>query len=174
MQSSSKAEPAIYPRWLVLFLVLALTGLTTACTPSTAKAKNLGSLEEISYEYGSFHSGYWSYELKKSVPGPAPTDQTQISFQAQGMNGVDMDIDTIVESSVLADLEDIIMQHNIISWNGFKESDSDILDGFDFSLKARFSNGSIIASGYMLYPPNWDQGHQALSEYLQELANAHS
>ena len=124
------------------------------------------SILSISYEYGSFSGGYWSFDLR--------LEDGHVFLSAQGSNGVDLEIKSQpVPDNALVELQNIIADHDIILWNGFSKRDDDILDGYSFELDINYENGAELhASGYMMEPDNYKQGHAALSEYLLALAEA--
>lgn len=114
------------------------------------------------YDYGSYNGGYYEYEISKS--------KEKTIFTAYGLNGVDLNIETEVETSTLNDILEIVKEQNIASWNNFSKSDDNILDGYSFSIEIKFKNGETInAHGYEKYPKNYDITHKALSNYLEKL-----
>ena len=137
---------------------------------SEGQPENLSSARilSISYEYGSYFGGYWEFDLS--------LDDGQVLFYAQGSNGIDLEIDgRIVPDSVFDELQNIITDNDIILWNGFSKQDTDILDGYGFALNIDYENGTkLSASGYMMEPGNYEQGHAALSEYFLALAENYS
>ena len=137
---------------------------------SGAQEVNSSSARIVSifYEYGSFFDGYWDFDLH--------LEDGQVLLSAQGSNGVDLDIKSqLVLDNVLVELQNIIADHDILLWNGFSERDDDILDGYSFALNINYENGTELrASGYMMEPDNYKQGHAALSEYLLALAESHN
>ena len=129
-----------------------------------------GSLKEFSYRFGSFNSEDWTFHVL-STPDPV-AGGVQVRFTAQGRNFANLDVDAIVESSVLVDLDQIIRANNITWWNGFDQSNPDVMDGWDFRLEAVYSDVTITARGYMEFPRNFHPGHDALETYLKDLAYA--
>lgn len=72
-----------------------------------------------------------------------------------------------IDKSVLLDIENIINEHKIYTWNGFSKRNNSIMDGSGFKLIVDYFDGSKIkAEGYMKYPKNYDEGDKALSDYL--------
>lgn len=114
------------------------------------------------YDYGSYFMGYFEYDISKS--------NEKTTLTAHGYNGVDLNINTEINSSALNDILEIVKEQNIVSWNNFSKSDDNILDGYSFSLYIEFKNGETInAHGYEKYPKNYDIAHKALSNYLEKL-----
>ena len=140
-------------------------GKTSTVPPNP---ENMGSLLAFEYNYGSYTGGEWEFKIINQTTDIASSPQ--YLFTARGYNGVDMDAKGFVEAGVIDDLAKLIYENGIISWNGFNERNSDILDGYGFKLIAQFDSGTLIASGYETYPDDYRRGHAALAEYLNALA----
>ena len=137
---------------------------------SQSEIEKLGALTSFEYNYGSFNGG--AYEFMIININETTSDAPVYRFIAEGSNGVDMYANAEVGADVLADLKEIIVSQNIFTWDGFDKRDKNLLDGYGFDLTVAFENGSIEASGYEKYPANHAQGHRALSEFLEALANS--
>lgn len=118
---------------------------------------------EFSYEHGSYFGGYNDYHLYYTEEGIA-------HIEAIGYNGSELNIDKDIDESVFGEIEKIVNEQEIYKWDGFDESDNDILDGSSFSLKIMYKDGqSINAHGYMKYPDNYRIASDALTDYLNTL-----
>ena len=63
----------------------------------------------------------------------------------------------------------VLQEHDIESWNGFHEADTEIMDGIGFSLRAAFSDGSVIeANGYMEWPDHYVAAAEAIHELFRD------
>ena len=144
-----------------LAAVAGFTGCTAAPKPSY---ENEGLCTEFSYHFGSYHGGYWEYDIYQ--------DGEQVYLTAQGFNGVELAVEKAeVDALVLEDLVRIVEENQIYQWDGYSKSDDDVLDGYGFGLAATFESGrTLSASGYMMYPKGYDEGHKALADYLWALA----
>ena len=125
---------------------------------------NTGKLVGISYSFGSFNGGYWEYEIVER--------DGKLYFTAMGSNGVDLDIDAKISEKELEKFEKIIEDRDILGWNGFSERDDDILDGYSFSLSADYEDTTLTASGYEIYPDNYETAHKALFDCFKELSDS--
>ena len=66
-------------------------------------------------------------------------------------------------------LEELLREHDIESWNGFNEEDTDFMDGIGFTLRAAFSDGSgIAANGYMEWPDDYIAASEAIRELFRD------
>ena len=149
-------------------LILGITGCGAEQSRPDAGSANSGPARilSISYEYGSSLDGYRDFDLR--------TGDGQVLFSAHGSGGVDLEINSRpVPDDVLVELQNIIDDNDIALWDGFSTQDTDIPDGYSFALSVNYENSTELnASGYMLEPDNYKQGHAALSEYFLALAEA--
>lgn len=145
------------------FAMITLLALLLCCLGASAEGLPPESSwpSEFSYSYGSFHGGYWEYELE--------WDDGRLMFEAEGKNGVDLDIKRAVQPDVMGQLQQIIEQHELDSWNGFKQSDRDVLDGYGFDLEYERDHIEYEAEGYMIYPENYEAAHEALAAFFEGL-----
>ena len=76
-----------------------------------------------------------------------------------------------IDSVFLNDLEKIIIENDIASWNGFDEADSSIEDGSGFKLEIKYVDGKEInAKGYMKYPANYKDIEKKIDDFLTTVA----
>ena len=119
-------------------------------------------ISSFTYEYGSYNNGYYKYTIS--------VEENEVIFTAEGHNGVNLNIDKKIDSSYLNELSNIINDNKIYSWDGFHKGKSGILDGYSFVINVDYKNGEKInASGYMKYPDNYDDCHEALVNFLQSI-----
>jgi len=149
---------------IVVILVIAVIVILTRYAGKDTKNKNKksydGEIVGIEYSYGSYHGGYREYEIY------IKNDKTYLV--AKGGNGIDLNINKRIDNSVLEDISEIIEDNKIYKWYGFDKSDKHILDGYSFSLIVKYKDGKEEkAHGYMKYPSNYEEGHKALSDYLE-------
>lgn len=80
----------------------------------------------------------------------------------------------IVDDQVFDDLKAIINEYRITSWNGFNKSEQ-VCDASSFTLNAVYDSGAEInASGYAVYPTNYYEAHEALTNFFEGLIAASS
>ena len=164
-----QANKKNYKIFIVLALIAVLAMLPASCgskdfpgrKPPVSDPKNPGNLTSFNYYFGSFHEGYWEYEVYEN--------NGDAYFLAHGANEADLYVTTRVDMSVLEDITKILIEKNVFDWDGFKGGDYEIMDGYGFGLRAVFGNRELIAEGYMKYPKNYGAGHNALAEYLEKL-----
>ncbi|MCL2818600.1 MAG: hypothetical protein FWD41_02590 [Actinomycetia bacterium] len=120
------------------------------------------TLVGFSYHFGSYWDGQWDFDIT-----PVEGSEGAYLFRGLGSNGVDLDVEETVDQSVLDEIEAIIQEKDIAQWDGFSQRDESIKDGYGFSFKALYGDGSTIeADGYEVYPSNYKAGHDALKTYL--------
>ena len=67
-------------------------------------------------------------------------------------------------------LKAIIRQYDMMSWDGFRGSDSMLLDGTHFYISFAFSDGtSVQASGYGMFPQGFGDASSALDAHFMQL-----
>ena len=68
------------------------------------------------------------------------------------------------------DLDNRLKQHDIGRWNGFSESDTSVLDGHGFNLKANLTlNKKVEAYGYMRFPKRYQEASKDIIGYLESI-----
>ena len=60
-----------------------------------------------------------------------------------------------IDNNTLEKIIDVLNKYNVSSWNGFHESDRNVLDGDSFSFSLKTTDNDISASGYMRWPTNY-------------------
>lgn len=114
------------------------------------------------YDYGSYNGGFWEYDIY--------IEENNTYIEANGQNGVDLRIDKQIDDSVLEDISTIINENEIYKWYGFDKRNTSIYDGYSFLLEVEYEDGEkASAKGYMSYPKNYDEGHEVLSNYLENI-----
>lgn len=114
------------------------------------------SLEGISYfsfaySYGRFGSERMTYKLQildgeyqALIINRGNKEETQESFA--------------VKEEFLKELTEILVSNHVETWNGFRESDSEVTDGNDFDLQMKNNkNENFVASGYESWPENYKE-----------------
>ena len=118
-----------------------------------------GNIIEFDYQYGSFFGGYYDYHLV--------LDGDVVHVTANGMNGVELEIDKEIDASILEDLSLVINTNKLERWDGFSKEDPHVLDGYSFYLSVKYDDGRTLeASGYEKYPKNYDKVHEEIVELL--------
>ena len=161
-----------YKIFIALALIAVLAMLPAACgskdfsdrKPPVSDPKNPGVLSSFYYSYGSFFEGEWVYMVYERGGN--------VYFLANGMNGVDLNVASRVEASVLDDITGILKEYKMFKWDGFDKIDYGVMDGYGFGLSAVYGEQELIASGYMKYPRNYWKAHEALAGYLGRLAES--
>ena len=156
---------------LLLAMAAALLG-GCACFRKEEKADetaDTGRLISFYYSYNVFRSRPFEYTIERT---PDQEGQERILFKAEGYSQNLFSIEEEIDEAVLEDLVRIMEEENILAWDGFRQYDMEVRDGFGFTLRAAFENRTITASGYMKEPENFKAGHQRLSDYLLTLVRS--
>lgn len=143
---------------ILKILVLSLV-ILVGCSSNKAYE---GNITEFEYNYGSFFGGYYEYHLV--------LDGDVVHVTAEGMNGVELDIDKEIDASILEELSLVINTNKLERWDGFSKEDPHVLDGYSFDLLVKYDDGRTLeASGYEKYPENYDKVHEEIVEILQAI-----
>ena len=122
-----------------------------------------GTIESFEYLYGSYFPGYCSFQITRIDNKPV--------LSVCGYNDIELNVEKPLREQDLAALAALINEAGIDRWDGFFESDSEILDGYSFDLAVSYDTGSTVrASGYMRYPAGYTSGHDRLTGFLFNLA----
>ena len=178
MENKSKIPVRIF----LIILVVSVSGSLIACggngllsgyTDKTTESQyhweyvplpaDTGKLIAFSYHFGSFNGGYWNYSIFEQ--------NGNYFFEGTGHNSVSLDVRGEVYEQTLVEISELIEENEIKKWHGFSGVNKNVYDGYGYKLEAVFENETLHASGYMLYPPGYETGHQALADYLGELAS---
>ena len=142
-----------------LFVLVIVILFITGCSKEKEFKSDIISFK---YNYGSYHSGYYEYSII--------LEDDKAMFRANGSNGVDLYIDKEIDKSYFEKLAKVINDNKIYKWNGFDETDKDILDGYSFELIVKYKDDSTLkAYGYMKYPDEYNIGHEALTNFLESI-----
>lgn len=156
---------------ILLLLVMCAT-LLCACA-DTQKEEEAGQTEDngklifLHYIYTDFRYRPFEYTIERMM---IDEERVGILFKAEGYSQGIIDVEAEIDEAVLDDIVRIMEEENIFAWDGFRQYNTEVRDGFSFSLNARFENRSILASGYMKEPENFKAGHRRLSDCLFQLA----
>ncbi len=158
----------------ILFLLIMGTALLSACAYSQKKEEagepmDAGRLTSFYYSYTDFRYRPFVYTLERKTD---EEEKEWILFRAEGYSDGLIFLEEEIEETILDDIVRIMEEENIFAWDGFRQYNTEIRDGFSFDMKAEFENRAIMASGYMEEPENFEAGHQRLSEYLLKLAQS--
>ncbi len=125
-------------------------------------------LKEFFYSFGSYHGGYWDYNI---YPVVDEFGEKRFRLRANASNGYYLDIDEYVDEKVLLDISKIVNENEIYKWNGFNFSNNNVLDGYGFRIELLYNKGNISARAYHNTPSNYEEGHNELRKYLNDLTN---
>ena len=152
---------------LIASLIACLGGCTKKFDPSTDDAFE-GFTNENLPEVSSFYvskSGSWgdgeaySFEVEYNKKGEIKKVSGHVKYGT-----IENDFTKPAEKSFTLPNEDyellcyLVKVCNVKSWDGFNKSDPDVMDGWSFSCKVSFKDGSSSDScGYMITPNNFSR-----------------
>lgn len=74
-----------------------------------------------------------------------------------------------IDETTINKIGEILNKYNVILWDGFNESDKDVLDGDSFYFFLKASNQKVSASGYMCWPSNYRNVRDELDTLFDNL-----
>lgn len=160
-------------RSIFLVVVMGAVLLLGGCLPQGKKAPDPAgapssmpvSASSLTYFYMSESSSYF-----KRVQGfefRAENGANTAFFQ---MANEEEPYPVPVDEAWVKQLEEIVRENNMASWNGFSQSDSTLLDGTHFFVELIFSDGSCVsASGYGRFPAGYGEASEAINTLFMQL-----
>lgn len=77
------------------------------------------------------------------------------------------------DDALMQQLQSLIDQHQLRNWDGFHETDSNVLDGYGFGLTIAFTDGSVVsASGSNSFPDGFSESKRVIDELFIGYLNA--
>ena len=132
--------------------------------PPVDDPDNPGALTSFFYSCSSFFEGDCKYNIYQNDGN---------AFMLVKMEGGDpKDLACRVEMSVFDDITAILKEYRMFEWDGFNRYESEASDGYSFHLSAVFGERELIAAGYVKYPENYIEAHEALAGYLERLTES--
>ncbi len=147
-----------------------LKKLVQICTAHRMDLSDLSELESFSfYTTGTYVSAGVNCDIIDEVDkNEEPTGQKRILYKADGVSYEEAP-SVPLTAAFLEKLGALLEEYEIASWNGFSESDPNVLDGTSFSLYISFRDRekNISAHGYMAFPPNYHAFRDALKALFE-------
>jgi hypothetical protein len=145
---------------LIILAIVTFGGIMLSKSITTKRYD--GDIVSFSFHSGSYFGGYGEYEIKN--------EGGELKFSARGYNGKDVNVDKTISGEYLDRIDAVLKKYDVASWDGFNESDDDVMDGHSFSLDVEYDTGATIhAYGYMKYPRNYNQVSDELYEIIEEI-----
>ena len=118
----------------------------------------------FSYSVGYHINASYDYEIRLNENG-----SYEAFYKADGVAPEDR-LSKIIDKEIVSEFENILTKYKIYKWNGFHESDLDVLDGDSFYLHyMRKDKESISASGYMKYPKGYRDFRSEIHNFFTDL-----
>lgn len=130
----------------------------------TIEFEKAGMLRCFHYDYGTMRDGQNSFTILQEG------DHLKCIYQKSFLeNGEEERKEIDLPMNIMQHLKRVIKEERIFLWNGFQKSNSVMMDGYCFSLKADFDQYHLEASGIVMTPQNYDAGHEKLALFLETL-----
>ena len=145
---------------IILFVVLGIV-LYVFYKRKSIKISNIKRFH-FSYSVGYHYEASFIYNVD-IVDG-----KYQATIKKEGVTIEDAK-KVIITKKDVNKIEEILKKYKVNSWNGFNKSNKYVLDGDSFSLYVTFEDETEIdASGYMMYPKNYNNVQGELDKLFNE------
>ncbi len=143
----------------VLFMSVLFLG---GCFKRVMDIKNTKSFY-FHYDTGTYMNGYVNYRIDLK------DDKYIARFKPDLVPSGEELIKEIDKEYVLK-IEEIMTKYKVYTWDGFKKSDSRVLDGRSFSFSYYSTDGKTIeAHGYMVWPKNYGEFKKEIIDIFNEM-----
>ena len=141
---------------VLMALIVALTGAQTAPVRTDA------ALTAFSFNHGGMSMDQiFSYAVYERDGRMLADFELYCRYEIEGVELDEADVEA---------LRALIDENDLWSWNGFQYSNSCILDGDSFSMRADFADGTQLSAwGSNAYPDGYSAGAQAICAYFEAL-----
>lgn len=124
--------------------------------------KEISSLD-FSYDKGYAVNANISYRIRKE------DDKYIATIKLYGVPEEEAK-KVVISDEKINEIENILNKYKVIKWDGFKKSDSGVLDGDSFSFSLNYEDEkSIYAHGYMKWPENYREVRDELDKVFEGL-----
>lgn len=150
-----------------LLLALIIIGVVSFSTGCVFSKKNT-LIKDIKRFYFSYSTGNYIYGSVNYTVEFKEGKYT-LSIKPDGKSEEEATVIEI-DDQVIEGLLSILNKYNVKSWNGFKKSDPDVLDGGSFSISITEKDDSYTnASGYMMWPDNYHEVKEELNNLFNNI-----
>lgn len=151
---------------IIVFILVLIGGTSMFIFKNNNKVK-ITDIKYLSFYYtqGNMMNSYvkytLTYENDKYIAEIKPNFKSEEEIKKVEIKK--NDIEKIIET---------LKKYNVNKWNGFNKSDKYVLDGDSFSLYITFlDNTKLSASGYMMYPKNYNEVQNVLDKIFLSYYN---
>ena len=149
--------------WIVIALfILVVLGVILIFTSKTV---TIDSIKSMHFSYSSGYSiyAYSSYDVQKKDDGYYATVKPY-GLAEEAAQEVKLD------DAQVKEILSVLNKYEVSKWNGFHKSNKYVLDGDSFSFSLYIDNDKeISASGYMMYPNNYNSVEKELTSIFDSL-----
>lgn len=140
----------------IIILVLLIIAFVTIIIFYLTKKKIVLTKDNIKHIHFSYSTGNMMYaNVQYDIDYK---DNKYIATIKPDRSAEEASIKVELNDKQMKELVDKLNEYNITSWNGFKKSDKNVLDGDSFSLSIETKDEKWIdASGYMKWPKNYSE-----------------
>ena len=158
--------------YVIIGLIIIVLG---GCCYLIFRNKNRIKVDELDVSnIKSFYLGYSNgYMINSNIRYELKLEENKYIAKIKPYGVDDEDELTIeVSKEIMEKASEIFKKYEVNKWDGFNKSDHNVMDGDSFSLGIWFKdNKSIHASGYMMWPDNYRNVRDEISDLFMEIYN---
>ena len=149
---------------IIIVIVLLLVGGCFLILKKPMKNINIIDIQ-------SFHFGYSTGNMMNSNVSFSVTCKEKCMASIKPNNeSPDDEYEVEVDSEFIHQLKEILIKYQVSKWDGYQKSNSNVMDGDSFSIYVEVDKEhSISASGYMMYPKNYREVENEITELFMNL-----
>lgn len=149
---------------IVLLIMVIIIVLLLLKLKHNSKAVNISNIENLDFYYtqGYMANSDVRYEIKCK-------EECVLIYKPLGFSDKESKKYKI-SSDVILEVENLLNKYSFYEWNGFHESDKNVLDGDSFGFFVTMNDGDKIqASGYMSWPKNYGNVKRGLESIFEKV-----
>lgn len=157
-------------KYIIIGLIIVIIGVCCYLILGNKKRIKDEELDSVRSFYMTYSNGYMinaytRYQLN------IKDDKYIAEIKPYGVAEEDK-LEIEVEKKVLDEITEVLKKYHVSKWDGFNKSDHGVLDGDSFSLSIYLNDDkSIQASGYMMWPENYRNVRDEISEIFMKIYN---
>lgn len=151
---------------LVRIVLMALAVVPLLLSESRAASRDEGcAIEEFSLTVtGTCQKLRYELHRRQDGQGSHMTARLAAGYEDEGGR------EAVPDAAWLQDFARLLAEHDAAAWDGFAETDDNVLDGEGFSLSIRFLDGrKVQASGSNRFPAGWQDVESGVRKLFARL-----
>lgn len=148
------------------YLLLGLLAITVSCASQTPKNNNNMNKERLTYFHFNQHNTMMIFNGEDYKVSTLKDGRIQVIIDEAFPQEKEFYIE---DSSIFDELKALVEEYGMDKYKNDYQPRMQVFDGDSWSLYYKYDSGrSQSSGGYMAWPDNYYEAHQALSQYFQK------